>query len=111
MSGEARGNVTGLILFLCRYGSFSSCLTGQIVLYESHRNGERGKRCLAAPRAGKGCTGKRNPKGKGKRNMERADAMLKAADGYADDEMVWFEGERYSAWRLRDMADDILDNT
>lgn len=41
--------------------------------------------------------------------MEQANAMIDAADGYADDEMVMFAGQLWSAWRLRDMADDIID--
>jgi hypothetical protein len=41
--------------------------------------------------------------------MEQANAMLDAADGYADDEMVWFAGHQWSACRLREIADDIID--
>ena len=41
--------------------------------------------------------------------MGRADMMLAAADGFADDEMVWFEGERWSASLLRETADEIYD--
>ena len=41
--------------------------------------------------------------------MEHANAMIAAADGYADDEMVMFAGQLWSAWCLRDMADDIID--
>lgn len=41
--------------------------------------------------------------------MEQANAMLAAADGFADDEMVWFAGHQWSACRLREIADDIID--
>jgi hypothetical protein len=41
--------------------------------------------------------------------MEQANAMIDAADGYADDELAMFAGQLWSAWRLRDMADDIID--
>ena len=41
--------------------------------------------------------------------METANAMIAAADGYADDEMVWFAGHQWSAGRLREEADDIID--
>ena len=41
--------------------------------------------------------------------MEQANAMIDAADGYADDEMVWFAGHQWNACRLREIADDIID--
>ena len=42
--------------------------------------------------------------------MEQANAMTAAADGYADDELVWFAGHQWSASRLREDADDLIDN-
>jgi hypothetical protein len=42
--------------------------------------------------------------------MEQANAMIVAADGYADDEMVWFAGHQWSASRLREDADDLIDD-
>ena len=42
--------------------------------------------------------------------MEQANAMLDAADGYADDEMVWFGGHQWSACILRERADAIIDH-
>lgn len=41
--------------------------------------------------------------------MEQANAMIDAADGYADDEMVWFAGHQWSASRLREDADEMID--
>ena len=41
--------------------------------------------------------------------MAQADAMIMAADGYADDELVWFGGHQWSASRLREDADDLID--
>lgn len=41
--------------------------------------------------------------------IEAANAMVAAADGYADDEMVWFAGHQWSAGRLREEADDMID--
>ena len=41
--------------------------------------------------------------------IEQAHAMLDAADGFADDEMVWFAGHQWSACLLREIADDIID--
>ena len=41
--------------------------------------------------------------------MDQANAMIAAADGYADDEMVWFGGHQWSASRLREEADDLID--
>jgi hypothetical protein len=40
---------------------------------------------------------------------EQVEAMIAAADGYADDEMVWFAGHQWSAGRLREEADDMID--
>ena len=40
---------------------------------------------------------------------EQVDAMLAAADGYADDELVWFGDHQWSAGRLRELADDMID--
>ena len=40
---------------------------------------------------------------------ETAVAMIEAADGYADEEFVLFNGERWTASFLRELADDILD--
>jgi hypothetical protein len=42
--------------------------------------------------------------------MRTADQLIFAADGYADDEMVWFDNERWFAGRLREMADDLIDD-
>ena len=42
--------------------------------------------------------------------MEQANAMAAAADGYADDELVWFAGHQWSAARLREDADDLIDD-
>ena len=41
--------------------------------------------------------------------MAPANAMIMAADGYADDELVWFGGHQWSASRLREIADEIID--
>lgn len=41
--------------------------------------------------------------------IEQADEMIAAADGYADDELVWFAGHQWSAYRLREIADEIID--
>ena len=41
---------------------------------------------------------------------EQIRAMVEAADGYADDELVWFSGHQWSAYRLRELADDMIDN-
>jgi hypothetical protein len=41
--------------------------------------------------------------------MAQADAMIMAADGYADDELVWFGGHQWSASRLREDADELID--
>jgi hypothetical protein len=41
--------------------------------------------------------------------MAHADAMIMAADGYADDELVWFADHQWSAGRLREDADDLID--
>ena len=41
--------------------------------------------------------------------MEQANAMLDAADGFADDELVWFAGHQWSACLLRERADEIID--
>jgi uncharacterized protein YdaT len=41
--------------------------------------------------------------------IDTANAMIAAADGYADDEMVWFAGHQWSAGRLREEADDVID--
>ena len=41
--------------------------------------------------------------------MAQADAMIMAADGYADDELVWFGGHQSSASRLREDADEMID--
>jgi hypothetical protein len=41
--------------------------------------------------------------------MEQANAMDAAADGYADDELVWFAGHQWSAGRLREDADELID--
>ena len=41
--------------------------------------------------------------------MAQADAMIMAADGYADDELVWFGGHQWSASRLREDADEMID--
>ena len=40
----------------------------------------------------------------------RADAMIAAADGYAADEGVRFEGDIWSAGLLRETADDLIDS-
>lgn len=40
---------------------------------------------------------------------KQVDAMLAAADGYADDELVWFGDHQWSAGRLRELADDMID--
>lgn len=42
--------------------------------------------------------------------MEQANAMVVAADGYADDETVWFSGHQWSAARLREDADELIDD-
>lgn len=42
-------------------------------------------------------------------HMEQANAMLDAADGFADDELVWFAGHQWSACLLRERADEIID--
>jgi len=42
--------------------------------------------------------------------MAQADAMIMTADGYADDELVWFGGHQWSASRLREDADDLIDD-
>lgn len=42
--------------------------------------------------------------------MEQANAMIAAADGYADDDLVWFAGHQWSAGRLREQADDLIDD-
>jgi hypothetical protein len=39
---------------------------------------------------------------------EIASAMLEAADGFADDELVWYGGHQWSACMLRDRADAIM---
>lgn len=41
--------------------------------------------------------------------LEQARAMIEAADGFADDEMVWFAGHQWIACCLREIADDIID--
>jgi len=41
---------------------------------------------------------------------EQVRAMVAAADGHADDELVWFAGHQWSAYRLRELADDMIDN-
>lgn len=38
-----------------------------------------------------------------------ADRMIAAADGYADDEVVRYNGELWLAGRLREEADDLLE--
>ena len=38
-----------------------------------------------------------------------ADRMIAAADGYADDEFARYGGELWLAGRLREEADDILE--
>ena len=42
--------------------------------------------------------------------MTHADAMICAADGYADDELVWFADHQWSAARLRELADELIDD-
>jgi hypothetical protein len=42
--------------------------------------------------------------------MDQANDMIAAADGYADDEMVWFAGHQWSAGRLREDADQMIDD-
>lgn len=37
----------------------------------------------------------------------RAAELEDAANGFADDELVAFAGDRFSAWWLRNMADEI----
>ena len=41
--------------------------------------------------------------------LARAAAMIDKADGYADDERVYFAGEYWSAWNLRDTADWLIE--
>lgn len=41
--------------------------------------------------------------------IDLANAMTAAADGYADDELVWFAGHQWSAGRLREDADELID--
>lgn len=41
--------------------------------------------------------------------MEHANEMIAAADGFADDELVWFAGHQWSAGRLREDADQMID--
>lgn len=41
--------------------------------------------------------------------MEIANLMIDAADGFADDEMVLFRAERFSAGLLREEADALID--
>ena len=40
---------------------------------------------------------------------EQATAMFDAADGYADDELVWFAGHQWSAGRLRELGDEMIE--
>jgi len=42
--------------------------------------------------------------------MAHADAMIMAADGYADDDLVWFADHQWSAGRLRELADELIDD-
>jgi hypothetical protein len=41
--------------------------------------------------------------------MDQANEMIDAADGYSDDELVWFAGHQWSAGRLREDADQMID--
>lgn len=41
--------------------------------------------------------------------LNQAQAMISAADGYADDENVRFAGDIWSAGNLREQADDLIE--
>ena len=41
--------------------------------------------------------------------MDSANAMLDAADGFGDDENIWFNGVLWNVGNLREQADEIID--
>lgn len=44
------------------------------------------------------------------RALRKAEALIAAADGYADDEKIYVSGIWITAWTARDMADTLIEN-